>query len=286
MMGRRVFLATIVLFLLLLSLGSHAAEDPPLAAKRSSSPIAFTPDGATLLVVNPDSNSLTLVATVSRSVLAEVPVGVDPRSVAVSPDGSRAYVANQGTDSLSVVDIAARAVIADVAVGDRPVGVAVSPNGRFVAVAELGVDRVCLLDAAALSSLSLITVADRPYGLTFTPDGQHLLVTHLLSGEVTVLWVQPYRAYLPITLKGHGMRSLNIPPSSQAPTLRLRSGQVSNLQSQIPTWPAVAPAPSVLVNAAGTRAYLPQTMANGLGFNTSFDTMVFPKVSVLNLETQ
>lgn len=53
----------------------------------------------------------------------------------------------------------------------------------------------------------------------------------------------------------------------------------------IPTWPNVAPAPSVIVNGAGTRAYLPQTMANGLGYNTGFDTTVFPKVSVLNLET-
>jgi YVTN family beta-propeller protein len=277
-MAKRICLGLLLLFLLLLlSLGSQAVEDTPPAGKRSSSSIALTADGATLLVVNPDSNSLTLVATASQAVLAEVPVGVDPRSVAASPDSSRAYVANQGTDSLSVVDIAVRAVIADIVVGDRPVGVAVSPDGRFIAVAELGIDQVRLLDAANLSTLSLTAVADRPCGLAFTADGQHLLVTHLLSGAVTVLWVQPCRAYLPIILKGQGTRSLNTPSNPQSPT--------SHLQSHIPTWPNVAPAPSVLVNAAGTRAYLPQTMANGLGYNTSFDTTVFPKVSVLNLET-
>jgi len=268
---------SILACLLLLFLGVQAAVDTPPAAKRSSSPIALTTDGATLLVVNPDSNSLTLVDTASHSVLAEVLVGVDPRSVAASPDGSRAYVANQGDDSLSVVAIAARAVIADVAVGDRPVGVAISPDGRFVAVAELGVDRVRLLDAATLCTLAVTAVADRPHGLAFTPDGQHLLVTHLLGGDVTVLGVRPHRAYLPIILKGQGMRSLNTPSNPQ-PLL-------SNLQSEIPTWPNVAPAPAVLVNAAGTRAYLPQSMANGLGYNTSFDTTIFPKVSVLNLET-
>jgi len=91
MMGRRVSLGPVVTFLLLLVLGSQAAEHPtPLAAKRSSNPIALTSDGATLLVVNPDSNSLTFVATASHSVLAEVAVGVDPRSVAVLPDGSAA----------------------------------------------------------------------------------------------------------------------------------------------------------------------------------------------------
>jgi YVTN family beta-propeller protein len=276
MMGRRVSQGLVITFLLLLSLGSQAAENTPPALKRSSSPIALTADGATLMVVNPDSNSLSLVATASHSVLAEVPVGVDPRSVAVSPDGSRAYVANQGSDSLSVVDIAARAVIADVAVGDRPVGVAVSPNGRFVAVAELGVDRVRLLDAATLSTLSVAAVADRPHGLAFTPNGQVLLVTHLLSGDVTLLPARPFAVYLPLVLRtSSGLRD----------AYSLSSATTRASPAIIPTWPNVAPASSVLVNAAGTRAYLPQTMANGLGYNTSFDTTVFPKVSVLNLET-
>jgi YVTN family beta-propeller protein len=54
----------------------------------------------------------------------------------------------------------------------------------------------------------------------------------------------------------------------------------------IPTWPNVAPAPGVIVNSAGSRAYLLQTMANGQGYNTGFDTTVFPKVSVVNLETK
>jgi len=42
----------------------------------------------------------------------------------------------------------------------------------------------------------------------------------------------------------------------------------------------------VVVNSSGTRAYLPQTMAHGQGLNTQFDNTVFPKVSVLNLETE
>lgn len=267
------------MFLPLLSFGLHAAEDATPNWKRSSSAIAITADGATLLVVNSDSNSLTLVDTASHSVQAEISVGVDPRSVAVSPDGSVAYVANQGSNSLSVIDIATRALIVDVAVSDRPVGVAVSPDGRFVAVAEMGVDRVRLLDVATLSSLSITAVADRPHGLAFTPDGQYLLVTHLLSGAVTILTVQPFTAYLPFIVRMPGA------PGSIRDTQHETRFTLHAARLTIPTWPNVAPAPSVLVNSIGTRAYLPQTMANGLGFNTSFDTTVFPKVSVLNLET-
>ena len=159
-MVRKVLAGSAVayLFLLGLALSSLWSNNQAPIVKHSSSTIAITADGATLLVVNPDSNSLTLVETAGRAVLAEIPVGVDPRSVAVSPDGGTAYVANQGSDSLSVVDVTAGAVITAVAVGDRPVGVAVSPDGRFVAVAELGADRVRLLDAATLSTLSVLSL--------------------------------------------------------------------------------------------------------------------------------
>lgn len=251
-------------------------------SRRSSSAIALTFDGATLLVVNPDSNSLTLVDTASRSVVVELPAGVDPRTVAVDDAGSRAYVANQGSDSLSIVDLTAQGVITEVVVGDRPVGVAVSPDGRFVAVAELGDDRMRFLDAASLSALSVVAVADRPHGLAFTPDGHHLLVTHLLSGDVTVIPVQPYSVHLPLILKG-GLVSWGAGRLGQTH----QSTDLPVYQTAtIPTWPHIAPAPAVVVNAAGTRAYLPQTMAHGLGLNTQFDNTVFPKVSVLNLDTE
>ncbi len=169
--------------------------------KRSSSAIAITADGATLLVVNPDSNSLSLVNLGTPATVTEVPVGVDPRSVVVSPDGTVAYVANQVSDNLSVVDLTTQSVTVEVAVGDRPVGVAVSPNGRLVAVAELGDDQVRFLDTADLSTLSIIPVADRPHSLSFTPDGHRLLVTHLLSGQVSVISLAHHTIYLPLILK-------------------------------------------------------------------------------------
>lgn len=275
----------------------------PATLKRASSSIAFTPDGRMLLVVNPDSNSLTLVDAASHAVLDELAVGVDPRSVAVSPDGAWACVANQGSDSLSLVDLRIPQVTATLTVGYRPVGVAVSPNGRWVAVAQLGDDHVRLLDTRDWTSAALWRVADRPSGLAFTPDGRRLLVSHLLSGDVTVLTIEnePMRLYLPLILRGARpavTHSQSLGPGSNPsggslgdgstqPATRSTdqaSGFAVHSSRSISTWPHVAPAPAVLVNAAGTRAYLPQTMAHGQGLNTQFDTTVFPKVSVLNLQ--
>ena len=251
----------------------------------ASSIIAITPDGYTLLVVNPDSNSLTLVDTTSRSPFAELPVGVDPRSVAVSPDGSWACTANQGSDSISIIDLSERTLLNTLNVGDRPVGVAIAPQGDLVAVAELGEDQVRLLDVTDWSARLVVAVADRPHGLAFTPDGGRLLVTHLLSGDVTILDLEPIVLYLPIMIKGQPLS--HVAAATQPPSRPLtRSSRPTShvLHSTIPTWPNIAPAPSVVVNTLGTRAYLAQTMAHGLGLNTQFDNTVFPKVSVLNLE--
>ena len=243
----------------------------------SSGMLALTQDGQTLLSVNPDSNTLTVIATSSLEKLTEIPVGIDPRSVALSPDDATAFIANQGSDNLSVVNLATRSIHTTISVGDRPVSVVLSPDGHFLAVAEFGQDQVRFLDRLTLSTISIAPVPDRPYSLAFTPDSQRLLVTHLLSGDVTVLAVQPYKLYFPMISNANGSRFFTGQP---LPFLSPNSSPFSIIS----TWPNVAPAPAVIVNNAGTRAYLPQTMANGQGLNTQFDTTVFPKVSVINLE--
>ncbi|MDT8306280.1 MAG: beta-propeller fold lactonase family protein [Anaerolineae bacterium] len=274
--GILILLLAVSAFLPRGSLPAHTQLAPAATAKSGSSLITLTPDGQTLLVANPDSHSLSIVDVATLTVLAEVPAGVQPRSVTVSGDGRLAYVANHGSDSISVVDLEQHVLVAGVAVGYRPAGIALSPGDRFLAVAEMGADTVRFLDATTLATLSMVATGDRPYGLAFTPDGQRLLVSHLLSGDVTLLPVRPYRLLLPAI-------------ASQAPV-----GAAWNLETSaraaappsiIHTWPNVAPAPAVLVNAAGTRAYLPQTMAHGQGLNVQFDNTVFPKISVVNLET-
>ena len=238
----------LIFILFAFSTATVSLPNPSSPVKSSSNSIAITADGKTVLAVNPDSNTLTLVDTAQQVKRSEIAVGITPRAVAVDHAAQRAYVANQGSDSVSVVDLNNSVVVAEVDVGNRPVGVTVSPDSKLLAVAEMGDDTVRLLNTSDLSTRAVVPVPDRPYGLAFTPD-QRLLITHLLSGQVSAL----------------STSSLTV--------------------TEITTWPNVAPAPAVVVNASGTRAYLPQTMANGLGLNTQFDTSVFPKISVLNLET-
>ncbi|MBN1202778.1 MAG: beta-propeller fold lactonase family protein [Anaerolineae bacterium] len=232
-----------------------SALNTTTSPKLASSALAITADGQWVIAVNPDSNSVTMLDTTTHAV-TEIPVGIDPRAVTVEthPAASRAYIANQGSDSVSVLDLTTRTITNEIAVGDRPVGVVLSPDGTQLYVAELGDDSVRVIDTATLTTHEIFTVADRPYGLAITPDGTRLLVTHLLSGEVTLI---------------------TRPPDAAANHV---------ITATIATWANVAPAPTVITNHSGTRAYLPQTMAHGLGLNTQFDNSVFAKVSVLNLD--
>ena len=197
----RRFMLAALLIVLLSSQLTRGASLTPSPIKRSSSAIAITANGAMLLVVNPDSNSVTLVDTASRSAIAELPVGIDPRTVAVDDAGRRAYVANRGGDSHSVIDLAARQVITTVAAGDRPYGILVSPGADRLYVAEQGADRVLVLDATTFQPIARIAVADRPSGLALSNDGRTLLVTHLLTNTITVVTVQPYQVFLPVILR-------------------------------------------------------------------------------------
>ena len=113
-----------------------AATNPPPPSRA----IALTPDGQTLLAVNPDSNTVTFLDTATEDIITEVSVGRDPRTVAIA--AGRAYVANRGSRSVSVVDIGLRQTVAELQLGHRPYGVVANPVKGRVYVSLQGEDRV------------------------------------------------------------------------------------------------------------------------------------------------
>jgi len=252
----------------------------PAPPKRSSSAIALTADGAMLLVVNPDSNSLTLVDTASSSVVVEIPVGVDPRTVAVDDAGRRAYVANRGSDSLSVVDLTARTVITEVLVGHKPYGVVAAPAGDRVYLAEQGMDQVRVLDATSLATLAILSTCDRPSGLAISDDGRTLYVTHLLTNTIAVLNVQLFNVYIPLVLKGSYQRSAISYQLSAVSFQRAASSQ------EIALWPDSNLVQAIVLSPDRRRAYVPHTRSNTANRALTFDTTVFPLVSLIDLTTR
>ena len=259
---------------------SRPAHSSPSIIKRASSALTITPNGQMLLAVNPDSNSLTLIDTASQSVLAEIPVGVDPRTVVVDDIGLRAYTANRGDNTLTVIDLTAMTAITQVAVGHQPYGLVISPAGDRLYVAEQGDNCVSVLSATTFEVLKTYATGERPSGLAISENGRTLYVTHLLDNQITVITVQPHLAMFPIVVKV----SPNITSSSSLPTARL--SEISNLQLKISLWPDSNLVQSIVISPDGQRAYIPHTRSNTGNRALTFDTTVFPLVSVVDLGTR
>ena len=226
-------------------------SETPFAGSVASSAVAVAPDGSIVAAVNPDSDSVTLVDAVSLSVLREVPVGDDPRTLAFTPDSRHLLVANRASAELSIIDVAGARQRASIALGPMPYGVVT--DGKRAYVAESALAEVRAIDLSSGEATGIASVSGFPMGLTLHVPGDGrdavLPVTHFFTGAVTALD--------PMTLTTLGTTS---------------TGQDANLTQHL----AIAP--------DGRRAYLPQTRFNVTNPALTFDTTVFPVVNVLDLE--
>ena len=89
-------------------------QSPTTSAVPSrSSTIGLTSDGKRLVVVNRQNDTVSVIEVRSNSgedtqnLIAEIPVGKEPRYVTISPDNRTAYVSNAVDGTLSVIDLAA-----------------------------------------------------------------------------------------------------------------------------------------------------------------------------------
>jgi YVTN family beta-propeller protein len=220
----------------------------PDARARLASSSSFVTAGDGLIVsANMLNNTATLVNLYQGERDIEIPVGVDPRTVALTPDGTRVVVANRGGGDLSVIGLADKVVTATIPVGLLPYGVVMLDDNRAL-VALQGTHEVVVVDLALGAITARIPTPPDPAGLALW--GDFLYVTHLWSGQFSLI-------YLPL-------------------------GQVVRT---ISTGADTALSQFVAVDNARGLAYLPQTRLNARAEALTFDTVAFPVVNVVDLRT-
>jgi len=140
-------------------------------------PIAMTPDGSRVLVVNTADNRLAVfdVTGAAPVRVGEVPVGLEPVAVCARTNGE-AWVVNQLSDDVSVVDLATLNVKATVRVGDEPADVVFANGLAWVSVSNE--DCLKVYDPANLAAApQVVPVAGRmPRALAVRPDGSSVFV--------------------------------------------------------------------------------------------------------------
>jgi YVTN family beta-propeller protein len=75
----------------------------PLSRPNYADAVSVSPDGRLVVAVNPDRDSITLVDAITLAVLAEIPVGDDPRTLSITPD-SKKVLHGSATLSKSTLD--------------------------------------------------------------------------------------------------------------------------------------------------------------------------------------
>ncbi|HYQ89423.1 MAG TPA: hypothetical protein VEU09_07325, partial [Candidatus Binatia bacterium] len=150
-------------------------------------PLAITPDGSRLLVLNTPDTRLQIfgIGAGTLDALGEVPVGLEPVSVRAQDD-STAWVVNQVSDDVSVVDLKTLSVRATLRVGDEPTDIAFAgtPLRAFVCVS--GEDQVKAFDPATLlPSFATPVFGRHPRALAVGGGGSTVYVTVLDAGNRT-----------------------------------------------------------------------------------------------------
>lgn len=147
-----------------------------IATGKSPSGIAVTPDGATLLVANRESDSVSIVDVGTRRETRRVAVGQHPFGLTLSADGTRAYTANVVSNDVSAIDVGAGRETGRVATGQRPYVIALAADKGFVT--DQYSNTVTVFDPATLKAVAAIDVGDHPEGIAATRDGKTIVVAN------------------------------------------------------------------------------------------------------------
>lgn len=186
---------------LTLSIATSVAVGPGWGRPTCSSPIAVTIDDRLIWVVNPSDDSVSVIRADNNTLLAKIPVGDEPRSVALTPDNQYAYAANAASNSVTAIKISDPAwdtfsAAVDTTFGNNghlitgaePWNIVCSPDGNRVFVANSHQDTITVINAVTRTLIGHVQLRLDPFanhfqprGMAITADNSKLYVTRFLS---------------------------------------------------------------------------------------------------------
>ena len=179
------------------------------------------PGTGTLVVLNKDEASVSLLDRASGKELLKLNTGVGPHEAAVSPNGRIAVVGNygaqQGGHTLSVIDLAAQRVVKtiDLVQYHRPHGIVYLPDGERVVVTAEAERKLLVVNInSGEVELAIDTGAQGSHMVVISPDAKRAYVSSMGSGSMTVIdLVNGER--IKIVQTGQGAEGMDISPDGR-----------------------------------------------------------------------
>lgn len=134
--------------------------------------IAIAPNGRRAYVANFTDESVTVIGTATRKLIATISLPGNAERIAISPDGKTAYVTVESNENVFPIDTETNAVGAPIPVGPEASAVAFSPDGKL---AYVGIDpqAVQVIETATGKAVGKpIEVGGHPSAVVFTPNGE------------------------------------------------------------------------------------------------------------------
>jgi len=121
---------------------------------------------------------MSVQAASSFSVIATIPVGVNPSGIAVNENNNRIYVTNYTDGTVSVIDGNTNTVIATVPVSGGPSGIGVNPSTNKIYVANHSDGNpVTVLDGNTNTVITNIPVNINAFGVGVNPNTNRIYVS-------------------------------------------------------------------------------------------------------------
>jgi YVTN family beta-propeller protein len=152
--------------------------------------LALTPDGKTLLSVNPGSNTVSFIDPLSLLELKRVNVGNGPRSILIDPPGRRAYVFNTFSGTITVLDIPNRAIITTFSTDPGPLRGDFSPAGDNLYVIHELSSYLAVIDPVSFRVLKRFSIG--PGMISIKVDSRTGLVYIGRSNDIFVGVYNPF----------------------------------------------------------------------------------------------
>lgn len=162
----------------------------------NTSPVALSVDPSRNLVYVADSgtDNVTVIDGTHQTVLAVVPVGIDPDAVVYDAGSDRVYVANSRSDNLTVVNASSLHATGSIPVGEFPSALGWVPGTADLFVANFpnslppnAYSNLTVINTTSNRSVGSVTVGFGPDSMAYDPTNGYLYVANGYSYNVTVI---------------------------------------------------------------------------------------------------